>query len=169
MAPAPEGTARLLWSTHHAAIIANDRTHGVCRYGFACGVIPTLSADESVAIAMVPRESSREARTLRARELLTQVGLEHRFGHLPSRLSGGEQQRVAIARALANSPEVVVADEPIGNLDSSNAQEFMALLHDLQQRLGVTIVIATHDEEISSHTERRIRLRDGVIVPDSRN
>ena len=132
-------------------------------------LIPTLSADENVAIAMVPRESSREARTLRARELLTQVGLEHRFGHLPSRLSGGEHQRVAIARALANSPEVVIADEPTGNLDSSNAQEFMALLHDLQQRLGVTIIIATHDEEISSHTERRIRLRDGVIVSDSRN
>jgi len=64
---------------------------------------------------------------------------------------------------------VVIADEPTGNLDSSNAQEFMALLDDLQQRLGVTIIIATHDEEISSHTERRIRLRDGVIVPDSRN
>jgi len=131
-------------------------------------LIPTLTAEENVAIAMVPRESSREARGQRARELLTQVGLEHRVGHLPSRLSGGEQQRVAIARALANSPEVVIADEPTGNLDSSNAQEFMALLHSLQESLGVTVIIATHDEEVASHTVRRIRLRDGVIVSDTK-
>ena len=132
-------------------------------------LIPTLTAAENVAIAMIPRDVPREERTARARELLTQVGLEHRLGHLPSRLSGGEQQRVAIARALANSPEVVIADEPTGNLDSTNAQEFMVLLHDLQRRLGVTIIIATHDEEVASQTKRRLRLRDGQVTSDTRN
>jgi putative ABC transport system ATP-binding protein len=132
-------------------------------------LIPTLTADENVAIAMVPREPSREKRAARAQELLAQVGLEHRLGHLPSRLSGGEQQRVAIARALANAPEVVIADEPTGNLDSSNAKEFMALLHDLQERFGVTIIIATHDEEVASHAQRRLRLRDGSIISDTKN
>jgi putative ABC transport system ATP-binding protein len=132
-------------------------------------LIPTLTADENVAIAMVPREPSHEKRAARAKELLAQVGLEHRLGHLPSRLSGGEQQRVAIARALANAPEVVIADEPTGNLDSSNAKEFMTLLRDLQERLGVTIIMATHDEEVASHAQRRIRLRDGSIVSDTKS
>lgn len=132
-------------------------------------LIPTLSADDNVAIAMIPREPSREKRSARAQELLNQVGLGHRLGHLPSRLSGGEQQRVAIARALANRPEVIIADEPTGNLDSENAQEFMALLHDLHERSGVSIIIATHDEDVALSAERRIRLRDGAIVSDAQN
>jgi putative ABC transport system ATP-binding protein len=107
-------------------------------------------------------------RIARASELLGQVGLAHRLGHLPSRLSGGEQQRVAIARALVNSPEVVIADEPTGNLDSTNAGEFMALLDQLQKQFGVTIIIATHDEDVASHTGRRIRIRDGSITSDTR-
>ena len=131
-------------------------------------LIPTLSAEENVAIAMVPRESSHDKRKARARTLLTQVGLDHRLGHLPSSLSGGEQQRVAIARALVNSPEVIIADEPTGNLDSTNAGEFMALLDDLQRQFGVTIIIATHDEDVASHTRRRIRIRDGSISSDTK-
>jgi putative ABC transport system ATP-binding protein len=131
-------------------------------------LIPTLSAEENVAIAMVPRESSHDKRKARARTLLTQVGLDHRLGHLPSSLSGGEQQRVAIARALVNSPEVIIADEPTGNLDSTNAGEFMALLDDLQKQFGVTIIIATHDEDVASHTRRRIRIRDGSISSDTK-
>jgi putative ABC transport system ATP-binding protein len=130
-------------------------------------LIPTLSAEENVAIAMVPRESSHEKRIARASDLLGQVGLAHRLGHLPSRLSGGEQQRVAIARALVNSPEVIIADEPTGNLDSTNANEFMALLDDLQRQFGVTIIIATHDEDVASNTRRRIRIRDGSIASDT--
>jgi putative ABC transport system ATP-binding protein len=132
-------------------------------------LIPTLSAEENVAIAMVPRESSHDKRKARARTLLTQVGLDHRLGHLPSSLSGGEQQRVAIARALVNSPEVIIADEPTGNLDSTNAGEFMALLDDLQKQFGVTIIIATHDEDVASHTRRRIRIRDGSISSDTKH
>ncbi len=132
-------------------------------------LIPTLTAQENVEIAMVPRERSHEKRAARAQELLTQVGLEQRLAHLPSRLSGGEQQRVAIARALANTPEVIIADEPTGNLDSTNAKDFMALLQQLHERSGVTIIIATHDEDIASRTQRRVRLRDGSITADTNN
>jgi putative ABC transport system ATP-binding protein len=130
-------------------------------------LIPTLSAEENVAIAMVPRESSHEKRIARAGVLLAQVGLDHRLKHLPSRLSGGEQQRVAIARALVNSPEVIIADEPTGNLDSTNAGEFMALLENLQRQFGVTIIIATHDDDVAAHTRRRIKIRDGSITSDT--
>ncbi len=131
-------------------------------------LIPTLSATENVEIALIPRERSRERRQARAIELLTQVGLAHRLDHLPSRLSGGEQQRVAIARALANAPRVVIADEPTGNLDTATATEIMGLLHELHEREGVTVIIATHDEEIATQTTRRIKLRDGSIISDER-
>ena len=130
-------------------------------------LIPTLTAQENVAIAMIPRHVPRAERTTRARELLEEVGLGHRVGHLPSRLSGGEQQRVAIARALANSPRVVIADEPTGNLDSETAGEVMATLQGLQVSAGVTLILATHDEEVARHASRRLLIRDGAIVEDS--
>lgn len=127
-------------------------------------LIPTLSALENVAIAMVPNGANHAKRSERASELLQQVGLGHRVDHLPSRLSGGEQQRVAIARALANSPRVVIADEPTGNLDSETASEVISVLAGLRESAGVTLVLATHDDEIGRIAERRIRLRDGSIV-----
>jgi putative ABC transport system ATP-binding protein len=130
-------------------------------------LIPTLSAAENVALAMAPHHASRSAREERAGELLTRVGLGHRLDHLPSRLSGGEQQRVAIARALANRPEVIVADEPTGNLDSESAGEVLSLLVELRSRDGVTVIIATHDPEVGQHASRVIRLRDGTIVHDA--
>jgi putative ABC transport system ATP-binding protein len=130
-------------------------------------LIPTLTAEENVAIAMVPRHIDRAKRIARGVELLNQVGLGHRLGHLPSRLSGGEQQRVAIARALANEPRVLVADEPTGNLDSETAAGVMDLIAQLHSESGVTVILATHDESISTRAQRRIRLRDGrVVEPD---
>jgi putative ABC transport system ATP-binding protein len=130
-------------------------------------LIPTLTAEENVAIAMVPRHIDRATRIARGVELLKQVGLGHRLGHLPSRLSGGEQQRVAIARALANEPRVLVADEPTGNLDSETAGGVMDLIAQLHSESGVTVILATHDESISTRAQRRIRLRDGRVVnPD---
>jgi len=130
-------------------------------------LIPTLSAAENVALAMAPHHASRAEREQRATALLTRVGLGHRLEHLPSRLSGGEQQRVAIARALANEPEVIVADEPTGNLDSESAGEVLSLLTELRDRDRVTVVIATHDPEVAQHASRHIRLRDGHITSDS--
>jgi len=129
-------------------------------------LIPTLNALENVALAMAPHHPSKAARDERATELLNQVGLGHRLAHLPSRLSGGEQQRVAIARALANEPEVIVADEPTGNLDSESAGEVMAILTGLQ-REGVTVIIATHDPEVAQHATRHLKLRDGSVVEDT--
>ena len=130
-------------------------------------LIPTLTAEENVAIAMVPRHIDRVARIARGKELLEQVGLGHRLGHLPSRLSGGEQQRVAIARSLANEPRVLIADEPTGNLDSETAAGVMDLIADLHRDSGVTVILATHDESISERASRRLKLRDGHIVGDS--
>jgi putative ABC transport system ATP-binding protein len=129
-------------------------------------LIPTLTAAENVAIAMFPNHVRHGERLERARSLLETVGLGHRLEHLPSRLSGGEQQRVAIARALANSPSVIIADEPTGNLDSETAEEVMTTLSQLQTTAEVTIVVATHDESVSKLTNRRVRMRDGTIRSD---
>lgn len=129
-------------------------------------LIPTLSAADNVAIAVDPRVSKTKRRA-RALELLASVGLDQRAHHLPSRMSGGEQQRVAIARALANHPEVIVADEPTGNLDTKSAADVMALLVGLRAKTGVTVIVATHDEEVAKHASRRIRIRDGAVVSDT--
>jgi putative ABC transport system ATP-binding protein len=126
-------------------------------------LIPTLTAQENVEIAMFPNHVHAHERAERATELLNQVGLGHRLDHLPSRLSGGEQQRVAIARALANRPSVIIADEPTGNLDSDTAKEVMETLNGLRGSSGVTIVLATHDEDVAGLTDRRVRMRDGAI------
>ncbi|MGO9581351.1 MAG: ABC transporter ATP-binding protein [Acidimicrobiales bacterium] len=130
-------------------------------------LIPTLTAEENVAVAMYPNHVHSHERLERATELLDQIGLGERLGHLPSRLSGGEQQRVAIARALANNPRVIIADEPTGNLDSETAKEVMATLMELHNSAGVTIVVATHDNDVARLTDRRIRVRDGTIREDS--
>ena len=130
----------------------------------AFNLIPTLTAAENVEVAMVPLGGDRRARRANAVDLLGQVGLDSRAGHLPSRLSGGEQQRVAIARALANEPRVILADEPTGNLDSTTADEVVAVLQSLSVEQGVTVIVVTHAEDVARRAERRIRLRDGRLV-----
>jgi len=95
---------------------------------------------------------------------LNSVGLGHRLGHFPSQLSGGERQRVAIARSLANRPSVLLADEPTGNLDSENAESVLELLLQLHQKLGMTLVLVTHDSSIAGQASRTIRMKDGRIV-----
>ncbi|MCU0326815.1 MAG: ABC transporter ATP-binding protein [Spirosomaceae bacterium] len=100
----------------------------------------------------------------KATELLSLLGLKDRINHLPSELSGGEQQRVSVARALINSPSVVFADEPSGNLDSRNAEELHNLFFDLRKQLNQTFVIITHNEQLANMADRKLEMRDGVIV-----
>ena len=129
-------------------------------------LIPTLTAAENVESAMVPLKSRRKTRRPRAADLLAQVGLANRAGHLPSLLSGGEQQRVAIARALANEPRVILADEPTGNLDSATADEVVSVLRALSVDRGVTVIVVTHAEDVATRAPRRVRLRDGRLASD---
>jgi ABC-type lipoprotein export system ATPase subunit len=131
-------------------------------------LIPTLNALENVEIPMMGQIRGRSHRQRRAQALLDLVSLGSRARHLPGQLSGGQRQRVAIARALANEPAVVLADEPTGNLDSQSGAEVIALLRDLNQRLGTTIIVVTHDPAVARETNRVILLLDGTIADDHR-
>ena len=127
-------------------------------------LIPTLTAAQNVEAALAPAGLAADARRARAVELLESVGLGGRAAHLPSQLSGGEQQRVAIARALANKPDVLLADEPTGNLDSTTGAEIMALLKNLSTHGGQTVILITHDVEIAAQAPRVIRMQDGQLL-----
>ena len=129
-------------------------------------LIPTLSAQENVEVAMAPTRLPAAERSRTAAELLDRVGLASRGAHLPSQLSGGEQQRVAIARALANSPDVLLADEPTGNLDTKTGEAILELLEQLWMEAGLTVVLITHDQAIAARAPRVIRLADGHVDGD---
>jgi putative ABC transport system ATP-binding protein len=126
-------------------------------------LVPTLNALENVEVALAPTKLEAGERKRRAGELLERVGLGPRADHLPSQLSGGEQQRVAIARALANQPEVLLADEPTGNLDTKTGDSILALLYSLWEETGVTVVLITHDPVIAGTAPRILRLADGQV------
>ena len=130
-------------------------------------LLPEFTALENVMIpAMIAHRSKAEAKG-RALELLQFMGLEDRAEHKPAELSGGEKQRVAVARALMNKPDVVLADEPSGSLDSHNKQELHNLFFQLREKMGQTFVIVTHDEELARTTDRTIHIVDGVISPNT--
>ncbi|MBU0956851.1 MAG: ABC transporter ATP-binding protein [Spirochaetes bacterium] len=134
-------------------------------YGFvfqSFNLIPELTAIENVALPLRYAGTARKEALERAYTLLADVGLDKRAWHFPSQLSGGEQQRVAVARAIANEPDVIMADEPTGNLPSATGVEIMKLLTDLNAK-GVTLIIVTHDDHIGAMGRTRIRLRDGNI------
>jgi ABC-type lipoprotein export system ATPase subunit len=133
----------------------------------ARNVLPYLSALENVMLPMVFDGVATHDRERRARELLAQVGLADRADHRPDRLSGGEQQRVAIAVALANQPEVLLADEPTGELDTTTAGEIFELLRRLNRELGLTIVVATHDPLVSTQVSRTVAIRDGRVSSET--
>jgi putative ABC transport system ATP-binding protein len=128
-------------------------------------LLPALTALDNVIAPVLPYRTDWDKRD-RGRRLLAAVGLAGREQSLPSRMSGGEQQRVAIARALINTPSLLLADEPTGNLDSQNAAEILKLLASLRDEHRMTIVLASHDPQIAARCERLIRLRDGSVIDD---
>ncbi len=126
-------------------------------------LIPTLTALDNVELPMMYQGVERKVRRERAQHLLEQVGLGDRLNHRPTELSGGEQQRVATARALANDPEVLLADEPTGNLDSKSGKQIMQLLTQLNEEKGMTVILVTHDATIAGYAQRTIHIFDGRI------
>lgn len=130
-------------------------------------LLPTLSALENVQMPMFEMSWSPKKRRAKAAELLNAVGLSERLFHLPRKLSGGERQRVAIARSLANEPKLLLADEPTGNLDSSNAARIIDLLLQIHRQQNMTIIIVTHDLDIAGRTDRIVRMLDGQIIADA--
>src|SRR3954471_24356466 len=127
-------------------------------------LLPTFTAIENVQIPMFEDRQPRSSRTERAHQLLKAVGLEQRVNHFPAKLSGGERQRVAIARSLANSPTVLLADEPTGNLDSENAAFILDLLVNLQREQRMTLILITHDRIVARRASRAIQMTDGRVV-----
>ena len=134
----------------------------------AYNLLPVITAQENVELPIILAGSSQKEARKKAVEKLEMVGLGDRLDHLPAELSGGQQQRVAIARALSNDPSIVWADEPTGNLDSSNATEIMNLIKKLNQEQQQTFVLVTHSEDIGSQTNRILRMSDGEIVDDGK-
>jgi len=127
-------------------------------------LIPTLTAVENVALPMVFQGIPEKERLARAKMLLSDLGLEKRLNHRPMEMSGGEQQRVAIARAFANNPDVILADEPTGNLDSKTGKQIMSFLWELHLKENKTIIVVTHDPLIAGYAETLVNIRDGEIV-----
>ena len=130
-------------------------------------LLPRLSALQNVELPMVYAGLLPAERRERAAAMLERVGLGSRMGHRPTQLSGGQQQRVAIARALANAPDLLLADEPTGALDSQTGKDVLALFHQLNAE-GLTILIVTHDHDVAAQADRRVTFRDGLIVSDDK-
>lgn len=143
--------------------LSGHRRHNVGFIFQTFNLLPTLTALENVALPLMLGGVGLDERNQRAEALLQRVGLGHRLAHRPTELSGGEQQRAAIARALVNNPQLILADEPTGNLDSSSGGEVMRLLRELNAERGVTLIVVTHDPEVAAYADRIVYLRDGEI------
>ncbi len=131
-------------------------------------LLPRYTALENVSLPLIYAGVNKEDRLAKAKEVLISVGLEDRIVHKPNELSGGQRQRVAVARAMVNSPSIILADEPTGNLDSKTSKDILNLFDEIHQR-GNTIIIVTHEEDIAKHAHRIIRLMDGMIESDEIN
>lgn len=126
-------------------------------------LLPEFNALENVAMPAFIQGRDRKASLAQARALLERVGLSHRLEHIPAQLSGGERQRVAIARALINSPKLVLADEPTGNLDASSGEAVYGLIRELAEQLGTAFVVVTHDPKLAARMDRQVTMKDGVL------
>lgn len=127
-------------------------------------LLPEFTAIENICIPAFIGKKDRKETELKAKELLKFLGLENRMNHKPSELSGGEQQRVAVARALINNPSVILADEPSGNLDSASAESLHKLFFELRDTFNQTFIIVTHNEGLATMADRKLTMRDGVII-----
>lgn len=130
-------------------------------------LLPRLSAMENVAMPLIYAGVGRKKRTQRSEEMLTAVGLGDRTHHKPNEMSGGQRQRVAIARALVNSPSIILADEPTGNLDSKTSDEIIEIFYEIHQQ-GNTVIMVTHEEDVAQNAHRIVRLKDGIVDSDER-
>jgi putative ABC transport system ATP-binding protein len=155
-------------SSLHGDALADFRRTTVGLVFQLFNLVPILSALDNVKLPLVPYPPKTLTLDERARQLLVQVGLADRFHHLPHQLSGGEQQRVAVARALINHPQLLLADEPTGNLDSRSGGELMDLFTTLHQDQGMTVIMVTHDRGIAACAQRIIELYDGMQAPPPR-
>jgi putative ABC transport system ATP-binding protein len=150
--------------------LAKYRLHVVGMVFQSFNLIPTMTLHENVELPMRFAEIDRNQRQTLAREALERVGLRQRMHHRPSELSGGEQQRAALARALINRPQLLLADEPTGNLDSRTGTEIMNMLRDFNRDLGMTVLMVTHERALAEHySQRMIFLADGKLVDDQKN
>jgi putative ABC transport system ATP-binding protein len=149
-------------------MLAEIRNH---RIGFVFqtfNLIPRANLFHNVELPLIYNGSSSSERRKKTEEAIEKVGLSDRIKHKPSELSGGQRQRVAIARALVNNPDIILADEPTGNLDTSTGAEIMSIFDQLHQA-GNTIILVTHEEEIANHAHRILKLRDGLVESDMQN
>jgi putative ABC transport system ATP-binding protein len=166
----PTSGRYLLDGTDVATLSRNElaavrgRKIGFVFQGF--NLLPRMTALENVELPMLYAGVGGHERHERARAALDSVGLSDRVAHLPSRMSGGQQQRVAIARAIVNSPSLILADEPTGNLDTATSEEIMSVFSSLNAERGITVVLVTHEHDISTWTRRVVRFRDGRLVSD---
>jgi putative ABC transport system ATP-binding protein len=151
--------------TNQLAAVRNKKIGFVFQ---AFNLLPRLTALDNVALPMMYAGMSRADRINAAKIALKKVGLEDRMDHRPNELSGGQKQRVAIARALVNNPDIILADEPTGNLDTKSSEEIMEIFEGLNNE-GATIIMVTHEHDIAMHTKRSIVFRDGQIISDKIN
>lgn len=130
-------------------------------------LLSRMTALENVELPMIYDDTPTAVRKERAREALRAVGIQDREHHLPSQMSGGQQQRVAIARAIVNTPSLLLADEPTGNLDSATSIEIMRTFQGLADERGITLVLVTHEDDIAQYSKRIVRFRDGAVISDN--
>lgn len=152
------------------ALLAQYRRHTVGMVFQSFNLVPTMNLEENVELPMRFAEVDRAERRTRVQEALNRVGLSARLEHRPSEMSGGEQQRAALARALVNRPTLLLADEPTGNLDSKTGTEIMDLIRELNQNLGMTVVMVTHERDLAQrYANRLIFLGDGKLLSEEAN